>query len=337
MRSRLRPSVCRSCSLFRIWAICTFRIAAMSPGAAYAQAHDMSAMASTTALPHNIPDFCAAPTITSVATGAWSNPSTWSPARVPAVNDIINVASGTTVTYDIVSDVALNCLAVNGRLTFRADVSTRIKVGTFMFMAAGSLDVGTAASPVAPGVTAEIIIANQPLNATADPEQFGTALIGLGKITMHGTVKTPTFSRVTVEPRAGNTTLTLEQAVTGWRVGDRLMLPDTRHLKWNEVSGWRIAAPQWEERTVAGISADGRVITLNAGLTYDHLGARDVPGALRFLPHLGNPARNVVVRSESPIGSTAGRGPAILTDPADVDVRDGLSSDPGRTVANVPA
>src|SRR2546428_8128872 len=215
MRSRLRPSVCRSCSLFRIWAICTFLIAAMSPGAAYAQAHDMSAMASTTAVPHNIPDFCAAPTITSVATGAWSNPSTWSPARVPAVNDIINVATGTTVSYDIVSDVALNCLAVNGGLTFRTDVNTRIKVGTFMVMAAGSLEVGTSTSPVAADVTAEIVIANQPLNAGTDPEQFGTALIGLGKVPMHGAAQTPTFSRLTVEPRAGNTTLELKQAVAG--------------------------------------------------------------------------------------------------------------------------
>src|SRR2546425_2044452 len=335
MRSRLRPLVCRSCPLFTFCTLYTFLIAAMSPGAAYAQAHDMSAMASTTVLPHNIPDFCAAPTITSVATGAWSNPSTWSPARVPAVNDIINVATGTTVSYDIVSDVALTCLAVNGRLTFRTDVSTRIKVGTFMVMAAGSLDVGTAASPVTPGVTAEIIIANQPLNATVDPEQFRTAMIGLGKITMHGSVKTPTFSRVTVEPRAGNTTLTLEQAVTGWRVGDRLMLPDTRHLKWNEVSGWRIAAPQWEERTVAGISADGRVITLNAGLTYDHLGARDVSGALRFLPHLGNLTRNVVIRSESPIGSTGVQGHVIFTERADIDIRYALFRDLGRTFADV--
>src|SRR5262245_61692814 len=85
---------------------------AMSPGAVQAQGHDMSAMASTTALPHNIPDFCAASTITSVATGAWSNPSTWSPARVPAANDVVNVASTTTVTYDMVNDAALNCVAV---------------------------------------------------------------------------------------------------------------------------------------------------------------------------------------------------------------------------------
>ena len=286
---------------------------------------------SATALPHNIPDFCAAPTIASVTSGAWSNPLTWSPARVPAANDIVNVANGTTVIYDIASDVSLNCVAVNGRLTFRTDVNTRIKVGTFMVMATGSLDVGTASSPVPASVTAEIVIANQPLNTTSDPEVFGTGLIGLGKVTMHGAIKTPTFSRVAVEPRAGNTTPALEQAVTGWRVGDRVIIPDTRHLKWNEVSNWRIAAPQWEERTVAAISADARVITLNAGLTFDHLGARDGAGTLRFLPHLGNLTRNVIVRSEIPIGSTGVQGHVVFTERADVDIRYALFRDLGRT------
>jgi hypothetical protein len=293
----------------------------------------MTAMTSATALPHNIPDFCASPTITSIGSGSWSNPSTWSPSRVPAVNDLVNVASGTTVTYDVVSDASLNCVAVNGRLSFRTDVSTRIKVGAFMVMAAGSLDVGTPAAPVAAGVNAEIVIANRPLNAAVDPEQFGTAFIGLGTIAMHGAVKTPTFSRLTVEPRAGNTTLTLEQAVTGWRAGDRLMLPDTRHLKWNEVTGWRITTPQWEEMTVKSISADGKVITLNSALAYDHLGARDMAGVLRFLPHVGNLTRNVIVRSEAPIGGAGVQGHAIFTDRAQVDIRYGLFRDLGRTVA----
>jgi hypothetical protein len=303
--------------------------ALLSPAAAGAQAHDMGAMASTTALPHNIPDFCATSTIASVTSGAWSNPSTWSPARVPAATDIVNVASGTTVTYDIVSDVALPCVAVNGRLTFRTDVNTRIKVGTFMVMAAGNLDVGTAATPVAAGVTAEIVIANQPLNTTADPEQFGTALIGLGKVRMHGAIKTPTFSRVTVEPVKGATTVTLEQAVTGWRVGDRVIIPDTRHLHWDEVSNWRIIAPQWEERTVAAISTDGKVITLNAGLTRSSRRA-DGSGA----PALPAASRQPVAQSFRPTIGGAGAGRDLHDAPTSTS---GMRvPDLGRTIADAP-
>ena len=96
----------------------------------------------------------------------------------------------------------------------------------------GVLEVGTAATPIAAGVTAEIVIANTPLGGSvADPDQFGTGITVLGKVTMHGSVKTPTFVRLATEPRAGQTTLTLSAAVSGWQLGDRLVLPDTRHMQ----------------------------------------------------------------------------------------------------------
>ncbi len=103
----------------------------------------------------------------------------------------------------------------------------------------GRLEVGTAASPIQVGRTAEIVIANTPLGGgVADPEQFGNAILNFGKLTIHGAVVTPTFVRVAVEPRAGHTTFTLSEAVSGWKAGDRLVLPDTRHMKESETNGW---------------------------------------------------------------------------------------------------
>jgi hypothetical protein len=149
---------------------------------------------------------------------------------------------------------------------------------------------------------------------------------------MHGAVKTPTFVRLAAEPVAGNTTLTLSAPVSGWNVGDRIVLPDTRHIKESEVTpanGWRNAVNQWEERTVQAVS--GTTLTLNSALTYDHLGAHAVlenstPEVL--LPHLGNLTRNVVVRSESAGGT---RGHMMGTKTADVDIRYVLFRDMGRT------
>ena len=152
--------------------------------------------------------------------------------------------------------------------------------------------MGTAANPIAASRTAEIVVANTPLGAgVSDPEQFGNGLLNFGKLTIHGAAMTPTFTRVAVEPRAGHTTLTLSEPVTGWRAGDRLVLPDTRHMKESETtgSGWINAVNQWEERTVQSISADGRIVTLTQALQYDHLGARDLNGVLDFLPHVGQP------------------------------------------------
>jgi hypothetical protein len=117
-------------------------------------------------------------------------------------------------------------------------------------MSSGLVEVGTAAAPVAATATAEIVIANSPFgNGVSDPDQFGTGIIVLGKLSMHGSVKTPTFVRLAAEPLAGNTTLTLSAPVSGWQIGDRLVLPDTRHIKESEVTppnGWRNAVNQWK-------------------------------------------------------------------------------------------
>src|SRR5207302_9774274 len=126
---------------------------------------------------------------------------------------------------------------------------------------------------------------NRALNVAADPNQYGTGFIALGKVTMAGAAKTPTFVRVAQEPKAGQAVVVLEQGISGWQPGDRIILPDTRHLHWNEISNWVLIAPQWEELTVKSIAADGKSVTFTTALRFDHLGARDGAGALSFLPH----------------------------------------------------
>ena len=70
-----------------------------------------------------------------------------------------------------------------------------MKVANLTVMEEGVLEVGTEAKPVSKNVTAEIIIADQPIDGRLDPAQIGTGIQGLGKVRMHGAVKAPTFSR----------------------------------------------------------------------------------------------------------------------------------------------
>ena len=284
------------------------------------------------ALPENIPDFSqdiSRPAVQSVQSGSWSNPSTWGGA-VPTASHVVRIVQGRTVTIDDTSAVAYT-VVVDGKLAFAPAAYTRLKVTNLEVMAGemgmgtpgvpGVLEVGTTAAPIAANVTAEIVIADSPLGGSVpDPDQFGTGINVFGKVSMHGSMKTPTFLRLATEPRAGNNTLTLSAPVLGWRIGDRLVLPDTRHIKENEVTGggWVNAVNQWEERNVQAISADGRTVTLSSALQYDHLGARDLNNALDFLPHVGNLTRNVVVRSENPSGT---RGHMLGIHMADVDIR----------------
>src|SRR5262249_5368812 len=139
-------------------------------------------------------------------------------------------------------------------------------------------------------------------------------------------VKSDTFIRLAVEPKAGYSTLTLSVPVTGWQAGDRLILPDTRQLKSSEQGANYV--PQWELLSLASISADGRVVTLSAPLQFDHLGARNPDGVLEFFPHVGNLTRNVVIRSQNSHGT---RGHTLLTYRADVDIRYTQFSGLGRT------
>ena len=291
-------------------------------------------------LPENIPDFSqdtSRPAVQSVASGSWSSASTWQGGQIPTANHVVRIAAGHTVTINDTSAVAYT-IAVDGKLAFATTVNTRVRVTNLQVMAGemgmgtpGVLEIGTAAAPVAANVTAEIVIANTALGGSvSDPEQFGNGLMVFGRWTAHGTLRTPTFLRLATEPRAGNTTLALSQAVSGWRPGDRLVMPDTRHMKESETTGggWINAVNQWEERTIQSISADGRTITLTSALQYDHLGARDLNGVLDFLPHVGNLTRNVIVRSESATGT---RGHTIATHMANIDIRYVLFKDLGRT------
>ena len=158
----------------------------------------------------------------------------------------------------------------------------------------------------------------------------------MGKVTMHGAVKTPTFVRTSVEPRAGHPTVTLDTAVSGWRVGDRIFVPDTRQVRPDDWFNPNYAL-QVEERTIQGVSADGRTITLSSPLTHDHRGARDadgtptvLPNGIKLLPHVGNLTRNIVIRSENPAGT---RGHTIYTARSAVNIAYVQYQDLGRTRA----
>src|SRR6185503_7495449 len=142
-------------------------------------------------------------------------PATWVGGQVPTSGDVVRIAAGHFVTIDDTSAVAYT-VAIDGKLAFSPSVNTRLKVTNLQVMA-GDMGMGT------PGVLG-----------------FGTGIMIIGKATMHGTLRTPTFVRLAAEPRIGHTTLTLSQAASGWQVGDRLVLPDTRHIKETEVtgSGW---------------------------------------------------------------------------------------------------
>lgn len=271
-----------------------------------------------------LPVFCATPTVTAARDGAWSNGATWSTGQVPKAGDKVAVGAGRTVTYDLASDAILPCVEVRGTLSFKSDVNTRLRVVNLTVMEGGTLEVGTVAAPIAEAVTAEILVPDIPFDEALDPAQVGNGIEGLGVVTMHGAVKKPTFARLKDAARAGQTTLTFEEPVNGWRPGDRIVLPDTRQLRAaDRMMGFR---PQDESVEIADVR--GSTVTLSAPMKFDHLGAKAVDGRPALMPHVGNLSRNVIVRSENAKGT---RGHIIYLARASVDMRYVEVRDMGRT------
>src|SRR5437867_10469792 len=77
-------------------------------------------------VPGGVPEFCAQPTVTSVAGGVWSNPATWSTGKVPASEDRVAIAARHDIVYDVASDAKLACVEFRGRLRFRPGAKARM-------------------------------------------------------------------------------------------------------------------------------------------------------------------------------------------------------------------
>jgi hypothetical protein len=295
---------------------------AMTLAARAQDAHDHTPAVS--GAPLGVPYFCASPSVSSAASGLWSDTGTWSTGKVPGADDKVKIAAGHEVIFNVKSDAKLDCIEVDGRLRFETTSDTRVKVGNLVVMDQGRLEIGTEAEPVSPNVTAEIIIADRPIDRTVDPTQIGTGIEGLGAIAMHGSVKTPTFLRLKNEALAGSTTLMVNRNVSGWSPGDRIVIPDTRQLRDDQ----RGTSYQSQDEKIQIASTSANEITLARPLRYDHRGARNADGRLEFLPHVGNVSRNVVIRSENPQGT---RGHMIFMSRAAVDLRYVEVRDMGRT------
>ena len=165
-------------------------------------------------------------------------------------------------------------VAPDGKLIFKHDVNTKLEVQTVAVL--GELEIGTSANPVDSSVTAEMEF---PRYGHRYFERCRSCPIWQWIVgnwyccdpvsTVHRIPKT--FLRTTVEPSATDTTLTLSEAPTGWKAGDRIVIPDTRALQPSETHRQGTYNPQWETLTIDSIATN--VVTITGSLAYDHDGS----------------------------------------------------------------
>ncbi len=285
-----------------------------------------------------VPRACASPTVVARRSGGWSQATIWSTGDVPGAEASVLIPPGMTVTYDVSQMVKLRCLEVQGRLRF-GNRNALLYVSDLQVLPSGSLVIGTVGQPISPDYRVEIVIRDAALQAGTkhrpgrDPEQYLTGFSVWGELTIHGAPMERTFIRLAREGRDGDAELELRHVPRGWRVGDEIVIPDSRQADPLRSS----YQPAWETHVIESI--EGTTLRLKNLLVYDHPGARDAdpgrtPTVLRdgtwLLPHVGNLSRNVIVRSERATGT---RGHVYFAGRAQIDVRYARWQDLGRTRA----
>ena len=247
-----------------------------------------------------------APIIRSAKSGLWSAADTWADGKVPTTGSRVQIREGHRVVYDVKSDHAIRAVSIHGVLAFDTEKDTRLDVGLIKIQAGdeysedgfdcehhvgvpdpskprAALIVGTPEKPVNAKNNALIrLVYQEGMNKESCPAIVCCA----GQMDFHGAPLSKTWVKLGDAVKAGDNTVTLSEAVTGWKVGDHVILTATqRNYKTGDFT---------EEHAITAI--DGLKLTLDKPLTHDHLGAGDYRG------EVANLSRNVVVESAEPKG-----------------------------------
>jgi hypothetical protein len=255
-----------------------------------------------------------APLIRSATSGPWTAAATWEGGKVPAAGARVQIREGHVVAYDAASDDLLRFLHIAGTLSFAPDKDTRLNVGLIKIQAGhdatedgfdcdahvappnheaprAALLVGTPDRPIDARHTATIRLHYV---AGHDKQSCPAIVCCGGRMDFHGAPMARTWVKLATTAKAGASVVTLDEAVTGWKAGDRVILTAT--TRQNKVK--KTFQPsvkdntQTEERTIKSVGAN--TLTLDRPLTFDHQG----DGAYRG--EIANLSRNVVVESARP-------------------------------------
>ena len=258
--------------------------------------------------------------VKSVADGNWSDAKTWSPPSVPKDGDRVLISRNTRVTYDVENKAVLRMVQIVGTLTFARDRNTEINVGLMKVQNSDEcsesgfecdsegvtaaaeptlprlgtmpkLEVGTLAEPIPAKYTAKIRLHYiDGMNKDDAP-----ALVCCSaQMELHGAPLNRTWVKLGKPAAVGATEITLAEPVTGWKVGDEIIVTGAK--KQPHYGGGRNAEKLVgsEERNITKL--EGTKITFDKPLELEHYGEGE------FRSEVANLSRNVIVESADPAG-----------------------------------
>jgi len=243
--------------------------------------------------------------IRTAGSGAWSKPATWEGGKIPAAGSNVLIRPGHRVVYDVASDDAIRSVHIGGSLIFDPTRDTKLVVGLVKIQPGEVvadegfacdahapdavsakdmpvLEIGTLEKPIPAGKKAIIsLVAVEGTNKDSWP-----AIVCCGgRMDIHGAPLNRTWVKLGETAKAGAKEITLAEPVTGWQVGDTVILTPTQN-------GYGNKREPTEERKIAAI--DGTKLTLDQPVQRAHLGVGEFRG------EIANLSRNVVIESADP-------------------------------------
>jgi hypothetical protein len=258
--------------------------------------------------------------IQSIKDGKWSEPETWKPARVPGKGDRVLISRGTFVEFDVKQKSVVRLVQVVGTLSFARDRDTELNVGLLTVQHTDicsehgfacefegaeqgpktsldqwpSLIVGTPQSPIPAEHSVRIRLHFiEGMNKQDAPAIACCS----GRMEIHGSPMSRTWVKLGADAGVGSSTVTLSEDVSGWRVGDEVIV--TASHRASGGSSFRSTSrnpkqPQTEKRTITSI--DGTTVTIDSPLKFAHSGSGE------FRSEIANLSRNVIIESADPNG-----------------------------------
>lgn len=258
--------------------------------------------------------------IRSVRSGAWSDAKTWQPRRVPKAGDRVLISRGTTVKYDAASKNVIRLIQVVGTLTFARDRDTLLNVGILKVQNSEhcsesgfacdfhgvnnsgepqlapkgpmpALEVGTPEKPIPPKYTARIRL--HFLDGMNKDDAPAIACCS-ARMDFHGAPMNRTWVELGADVKPGDRTVVLSEKVTGWKVGDEIIVTGCKREYPGRSYRRDHEAVTTEKRIITKI--DGKKLTLNKALNKPHQGTGENTS------EVANLSRNVIIESADPGG-----------------------------------
>ena len=178
---------------------------------------------------------------------------------MPHEGELVVIGFGQIIYFDAVTPVLKGLIIQGGSLIFDDNQNVNLNAEYIIICDGGSLQVGTHANPFTHTAT---ITMYGTLRSIELPI-FGAKVLALrnGTLDLHGSPVGVTWTYLAVTAAAQSNKIQLKDSVN-WNIGDQIVI---------ETTGDYLSVGQSETNYIQSISSDGKTLTLQSPLKFQHL------------------------------------------------------------------